>query len=398
MKIMIVLGSLQGGGAERVAVLWAKAFVELGHDVVLATNKNRSEEPFVYEVHPDVTMVKCFGFHPEKPTGWKAFMFKYVTLPYKAARKWRGFAETHFALRRAMKQFRPDVVVGVMQYTSTQALMASIGLDIPVVSTEHNSFERPASAPMDKITYFYKFIANRWFPVVTVLTEADKRFIGDKLKNVYVLPNPLALLPVKNEKSDRKKRIVVAGRLDAWRYKGFDVLIKAWCMISYKYKDWQVCIAGESHYDKSSKPYLQKLIAENGIAESCRLVGFQSDMVQYFGESEIFVLSSRYEGFGLVLIEAMSQGCACIAADYKGRQREIIRNDSEGLCVPPDDADALAQALEKMIVDEEYRKAVQKNAPKRAADYMPGKVARLFEAILEETVKKTHANDIERKI
>ena len=80
-------------------------------------------------------------------------------------------------------------------------------------------------------------------------------------------------------------------------------------------------------------------------------------------------MSSRYEGFGMVLIEAMSQGCACIACDYKGRQSEIIQNDSQGIICPVEDVDSLASAIERMILDKSYREKCQYNAIERSKFY-----------------------------
>ena len=99
-------------------------------------------------------------------------------------------------------------------------------------------------------------------------------------------------------------------------------------------------------------------------------------------------MSSRYEGFGLVLIEAMSQGCACIACDYKGRQCEIIQNDSQGLCCEPDDVDALAEAMRKMITDDEYRESIRNNAVERSKYYSLDNIMGKWEDLLSKVVNK----------
>ena len=113
-----------------------------------------------------------------------------------------------------------------------------------------------------------------------------------------------------------------------------------------------------------------------------------------FRESEIFVLSSRYEGFGNVLLEAMSQGCACIACDYKGRQREIIRNETEGLCIEPEDVEQLAKAILRMITDEVYRNSVRINGISCSKDHDVSIIAdrwlNMFEEIRQR--KKTRRN------
>lgn len=382
MKIMITLSCLQGGGAERVAVVWADAFVRLGHDVVLATNKGEFDKPYVYPINPKVKVVKCFVYKEGKAKEHDAKMRRRLGFPYRVYSALTYYVKTNFALRREIRCFRPDVVLGVLQPTSLQALVASIGLPCNVVATEHNSFERPLSAPLSKRASFFKFTANKWFPLVSVLTTADKTFIGNRLNNIEVMSNPLALAPLAAPLSDKKKRIVAAGRLSAWHCKGFDVLIKAWGKIAHKHPEWLLDIAGTG--DEVSKAYLQSLINDNAIASQAVLSGFHDDMATFYAESEIFVLSSRYEGFGMVLIEAMSQGCACVAADYKGRQEEIFGNGGAGKCVEPENVEAMANALEELIDNETERKELQRKAIKRSHDFDAVEIARKWETLLIE--------------
>ena len=130
---------------------------------------------------------------------------------------------------------------------------------------------------------------------------------------------------------------------------------------------------------------MKELAKECGVEDLVRFLGFCNDVVPLYRRSKIFVLSSRYEGFGLVLIEAMSQGCACVACDYKGRQREIFEELKDGrieelksgsyevckngiLC-PPDDVEALTNSLMKMISDANYRHVVQMNVIERSKYY-----------------------------
>lgn len=198
------------------------------------------------------------------------------------------------------------------------------------------------------------------------------------------MPNPLSILPAESINQNKKKRILAAGRLNIWHCKGFDILIKAWARIQEKYPDWIVEIAGEG---ESGRKYLEGLVVENHLEGRVILSGFHLNIRDYFNESEIFVLSSRYEGFGMVLIEAMSQGAACIACDYKGRQREIIQNESQGLCVESENEEALIKALSKMVEDREYRAKVQKNGWIRSKDFSPDKIGdnwmHLFKELLD---------------
>ena len=344
-----------------MAVMWANGFAENEHDVILASNLN---EDITYVTNEKVN--KCNIFEKGK----------------RGLIKW---SKATLSLRKLMKEERPDVVIGVMGTCSFVSLFASIGLGIPVIATEHNSFERPSSAPMSKKDVFLKFYINKLYRCVTVLTDADRRVIGRRLHNVHVMPNPLALQPTCGIQH-KKHTIIAAGRLDDWHYKGFDVLVKAWALIAQQFPDWTVQIAG--HGEEKDMERIVSFARQAGVHERIELLGYTTCLDKRFQESEIFVLSSRYEGFGLVLIEAMSQGCACVACDYKGRQSEIIRNSEEGLTCEPDNVDALANNISRLIEDEEYRKRIQKNAIERSKYYSIENTMDRWSSVLETVINK----------
>ena len=99
------------------------------------------------------------------------------------------------------------------------------------------------------------------------------------------------------------------------------------------------------------------------------LLGGSQEIIKLYQKASIFVLSSRCEGFGMVLIEAMSQGCACIACDFNGRQREIIPSDKEGMVCRNCDEEALIDALSRMLTDETYRESCRIPAVERSKYY-----------------------------
>lgn len=364
MNILIALNLFSGGGAERVAVVWANTFVAFGHRVIFASDKKRNDKGICYRLDEKVEMVDSFNVKSELYD----FMHRVCPIIVKPIR----FFYKVKRLRQTIKDYHTDVVLGVMEHSSLLAYMASRGLKVKVISTSHYSFDLSEHKKCCSWLEFKrlkakKYYLNRLFPVVTGLTQADKNYMGNRLKNLTVLPNPLSLPVLSSPISTRQKKILGAGRIDDWHYKGFDLLIKAWAQIEKLYPEWILEIAG----NYTSKKDLDKLIADAGIENRVIFSGFHTDMEKLYQSAEIFVLSSRYEGFGMVLIEAMSQGCACITCDYKGRQKEIITDDSFGLVVKPNDEQAIATALEKMIDDETYRKMVQKNAPERAKDFSP---------------------------
>ena len=309
MTILIVSPTLNHGGAERVASLWAKGFAELGHEVFFVANIEKEE---AYSLDKKIHLLPL-----AYPEGNK--VVRYIG----AIKRLRGYYE----------KYHPDVIIGVMYACTLLAKMAELGLDIPVINTEHSAFEQPMEYPMSLTDRISKYWLNYLYDGITVLTQVDHHLVGKRFKHVYVLPNPAFLKPLK--KVPQKDRIVfAAGRLDAWQYKGFDLLIRAWANVvsslnpQVSSEGWRLQIAGTG--SKESLEYLKQLSKENGVEDTVDFLGFRTNIEELYKQSEIFVLSSRYEGFGMVLVEAMSQGCACVACDYKGRQREIFEELKDG--------------------------------------------------------------------
>lgn len=436
MKIFIVSSNLFKGGAEHVGVLLANGFAEKGHSVYLLSDTNL---PVAYVIGDKVHVKGVFPRTANKLEKWMRSV---------------GY------IRREVKDIRPDVVIGIAETCSLVSKLACVGMNFHVIYTAHNSFERPETAPMGRWNKMAKFWLGRFYSKVTALTDADKVFIGKRLKNVSVMPNPLGLRPV-HEIPHKQNAILAVGRLDGWHVKGFDVLIKSFAKllngskvaeprskfksndIAFKIREegWKLQIAGTG--SEESLNYLKQLCKENGVESFVEFLGFKKDVEKLYQDASIFVLSSRYEGFGLVLIEAMSQGCACIACDYKGRQREIIapnegecldsslkfqdssvdgQKESEDIYVPnskisqkqeiaeepqtrnlkpetrnlpveaceigilcePDNVEALSDAMTKMIMDEKYRESTRQNAIERSKYYSIDRTMDRWEQLLNQ--------------
>ena len=388
MKIYLIIPSLGGGGAERVGVILANGFVKRGHEVVVFSNLLHSKD---YLLDNSISIVDIAKEGERRIGKW-----------------WHAIR----VVRKKVRGNPPDVFIGIMGVFSLVAYIACIGLHVPVIATMHNSFERPSYVPMSKKEWILKYVVNKVFRIVTLLTKADALFIGKRINNTVVMPNPLALEPIFSI-AHSNNVILAAGRLDDWHCKGFDVLIRAWALVNGKMKidngklslnrePWKLQIAGTG--SEESLNYLKQLCRENGVEDSVGFLGFRKDVDKLYQEASIFVLSSRYEGFGLVLIEAMSQGCACVACDYKGRQREILNPTltlpegegktsqgievcENGILCEPDDVEALAEAMKKMIEDDEYRESVRINAIERSKYYSIENTMNRWELLLNQIVK-----------
>lgn len=353
MKIVILVNSLTLGGAERVAAMWAQGFNKKGHNVKVIIFDEKSH--ITYKVPSCVSI-------------------KYVVT--KINNRLIRTIQRIYKLHRVLNEESSDVIIDVVP--TFWKRIAMIGVKSKKISTEHNSFERPKNA-LTKHSKMEKIYLNRLYDHVTVLTQADRDVIGNQLKHVTVLPNPLALPPVK-ELPPKKKIIFATGRLDAWHYKGFDILIQAWAKIANRTEGWKLQIAGDSK--KSGLQFLQNMCSEYNVINSVEFVGYQANILPYYQDASIFVLSSRYEGFGLVLIEAMSQGCACIACDYKGRQKEIITTEDQGVICEPEKIDTLSESIFSLILSDNKRMEVGRNAIARSRDFSIDKIMDIWEKIL----------------
>ena len=359
MRVLILVGCLTGGGAERAAAFWANGFAERGYEVGVALGC-RKGTPATYPLNSSVRLYNIWSF-------WGSALSREMNVECFRVPK----------IKKVLKDFQPDVVIGVMRPWAECARRATNGMNIKIINTEHNTFDPPVNKPMKRADRISKFIWNKHFDKVTVLTNADKIIVDGKLENVEVLPEPLAFKPSFDD-GIKEKMILAAGRLDAWHYKGFDILIKAWGNIAPKHPDWKLVIAGTGNSE--SKQYLQQLADDYHLYRQIEFPGYV-DLIPYYQRSSIFILSSRYEAFGMVLVEAMSQGCACIACDYKGRQSEILTSYQNGIICPVENIISLSDSISKLIENDELRLKLQKGAVDRSRDFSMEKTMNRWEDI-----------------
>ena len=365
MKIFIICNSLGGGGAERVGVNLANGFAEKGHLVSIIT------DVFQPSTYPVIDKVKIIPFC-EKENG--------------KIKKWSGAIRQ---IRKASKNEKPDVIIGIMQLCSLAAKIAVSGLGIPIIMSEHDSFFRPESFKLTVGEKISKYYLNKLYDSVTILTEADKEFIGKRLHNTVVMPNPLTF-ETANALPEKEKIILSAGRLSSWHVKGFDLLIKAWGKVCKEnaneyFNNWRLQIAGDGKPEDYN--YLKNIAEIYGVAHRTDFLGYRTDMIDLYKKSSIYVLSSRSEGLPMVVIEAMSQGCAVVAGENYGRTKEIITNDKEGLLCQMENIDDLAEKMQDMIVNESYRLKVQKNAIERSKDYSLDHIVNMWESLISKTIQ-----------
>lgn len=203
----------------------------------------------------------------------------------------------------------------------------------------------------------------RRFDKFVVLTNEDRGYWGN-LPNIEVIPN--AAMFVADRYSDVSvKRVIAVGRLDY--QKGFDRLIQAWEIVnkSGKYDDWRLDIFGQGDW----KDMLQGMIDKKGLNGSAFINKPTKNIGDEYANSSMLVMSSNYEGFPMVMIEAMACGLPVVAFDFKCGPKDIIRNEENGLIIHNGDIKALADGIMKLMEDTENRKRMSLNARKIVDTY-----------------------------
>lgn len=203
----------------------------------------------------------------------------------------------------------------------------------------------------------------RRFDKFVVLTNEDRGYWGN-LPNIEVIPN--AAMHVSDAYSDvMNKRVIAVGRLDY--QKGFDRLIQAWELVQYtgKFTDWKLDIFGQGEW----REMLQQMIDKAELQNTVCLNRPTKQIGEEYVKSDMLVMSSNYEGFPMVMIEAMACGLPVVSFDYKCGPKDIIQTGINGLLVPNGDIQALADAMMKVMEDEAYRKMLSLNARKVVDTY-----------------------------
>lgn len=365
MRILVLVDQMAIGGAGRVASIMLQGLIERGHKIMLVTDTSKG---LLYHV-PDEVDVRSFVY----TAGCKGVHKR----AYQFVRRIRGH-------RRYIKEFRPDAIVTYLPGMFTDALVANIGTGIPVIVSDHTAMSRD----LGRWTNFVRHHLYGLASCATVLTKKDYRYLGKRVRCKEVLYNPLTFAPLSDnaDEEKRKKTVLCVGRVSSWDVKGFDRIIRIWGSLAPIYPDWELEIAGpgeQKHFDK-----LASMAHEAGCSDSVKFLGNIKDIEGLYRQTSVFALPSRVEGFPMALIEAMSQGCACVSFDLDGAISEIANDKEDCLIVPDNDITSFTKALSRLIGSQETRSGLASQAIKNVARYSVTKYINHWEQILNRVTKK----------
>jgi GalNAc-alpha-(1->4)-GalNAc-alpha-(1->3)-diNAcBac-PP-undecaprenol alpha-1,4-N-acetyl-D-galactosaminyltransferase len=336
VKIVLVVPNLAAGGTERIVTLLAHSWAQRDHDVTIVTIDSTRDD--FYEVDRRV---------------------RRVTLPPGSGERFVGRISTVMPLRRVLGDSRPDVIVSFITVTNLLTIVAAAGRRIPVVVSEQLD---PREHRIPRSMKIVRSVLYRRATALVVLTEGVAEWARRRVppRMVHVIPNFAREAALKRPPAGSgSRRVIAIGRFVD--QKGFDMLLDAFAAVvaDGSRSDWTLEILG----DGPDRPDLEARARALGIADRVRMPGVVSDVAALLAGSEIFVLSSRYEGFPLVLCEAMAAGVPSIAFDCPSGPSELIRHRTDGILVPPGDVAALAASLGELMDDPELRSRLADRGP-----------------------------------
>ena len=362
------------GGMERVLTMKANYFADhFGYDITIILTEG-ADKPLFYPLSDKVKVINLnIGFEEL----WTCSFIKKIVIYLKKQYLYKKM------LKKELMRIRPDITVSMLRreinfINEIKDGSKKIG-EIHINRANFRNFE-------DKDDNFIKkLFAKVWMNDLTsnlkrldrfvVLTEKDKE-AWVELDNVCVIPNPLSFVP-QNISKLTEKRVIVVGRY--CHEKGYDLLLKAWCIVQNSIADWRLEVFGEGDLSQ----YDEMIRSLNMDHHRCILHGRSSNIQDEFEKSSLAVCSSKFEGFGLVITEAMSCGLPVVSFDCPWGPRAIINDGEDGLLVENGNVVKLADAIIWMIQHPEMRSKMAAKAIENVQRFSIEKIAEKWKSLFD---------------
>ena len=378
MKIAYSIGSIyKTGGTERVLCTKANYLADhLGYEVHIIVLNNNTPPffPFSAQIH-----IHSLGIEQLNHKHWMIF----------GSRSKKEYKEKLF---RKLEEIRPDITLSLFGPDAEFLYRAKDGsrkvLEFHFTKNYLKYLGEKNAMPGDKFRLLRKlwlsFLIRRQahyasnYKNIVLLTERDKKLWGGGSK-FRIIPNPLSFVSKKGYALKSKQVIAIGSYIPQ---KGFDLLIDSFARIAAEFPDWELYIYGKGQDKDFLAGKINDLCLQNQI--------FLKDPAKNIGEklqdSAIFALSSRYEGFGLVLTEAMECGLPCVAFDCECGPDEIITPGRTGTLVPQQNTVLFAEALKELMKDEDKRKQMGYKAKEEVKRFYPENIMPLWIKLFEEII------------
>ncbi|WP_298499347.1 glycosyltransferase family 4 protein [uncultured Algibacter sp.] len=362
MKIDFIISTLRGGGAERVLSLLVNG---------LAKN-NKFEISVITLFEGDDNYILDSSVKRVVLSGNKA-------LPSHSFRSIVNLSKYY-----VNKKNRPDLIISFITLTNFISIIVAKIFSIKIIAQEHNSHLR-FMKNRKTITHITRKYIYKRADLITVLTSFDIEYYSKFGAHVRVMPNPCSFVPIKNNSHERKKTILAVGNLNRYHHKGLDNLIELIAPILKQNPDWTLKIAGAG--DDGLK-LLSGLAKKYNVVNQIIFTGFITTISKLMQESSIFILSSRFEGLPMVLLEAMSQGMTCIAYDCKTGPSDIITNNVNGLLIEDQNKKVMGDKLLELMNNKALRQSLANNGLKSLDRFDVDTIVNDYQEIFKRILNK----------
>lgn len=380
MRIVYCIASTcSSGGMERVLSTKANFLAEHGYEIIIVTTDQRGSKSFFSLDH----RIKCYdlAINYEENNG-KTFFNKLLKYPIKQ-RKHKQ------CLTRLLAELQADVVVSMFCNEASFITKLNDGSK-KVLEIHFSKFKRIQYGRKglwgvaDRFRTKLDELTVKKFDRFVVLTHEDKGYWGD-LSNIEVIPNPLPFKTSKVAELENKK-VIAIGRYNY--QKGFDLLIDAWRIVYKAYPEWHLDIIGEGEL----QPQLKRQIDDNELQKCITLRPPTKKIEDIYRGSSLLVMTSRYEGLPMVLLEAQAMGMPIVSFACKCGPRDIISHGIDGYLVPELDIERLSARLKELIADLDLRKLMGQAAKNNSKHFSSSQIMRkwmdLFDHLTIDNGKK----------
>lgn len=365
------------GGVERVLTTKANYLADvLNYDVYIILTDGNGKQPY----YPLSSKIHLINLDINFEILWNKSFLKKGLIYLQKQRIYKK------RLKEILFDIKPDITVSLLRreinfITSIHDGSIKIG-ELHVNRFNYRNFEKGNTNYIKNVfSYFWMkcLIQNlKHLNKFIVLSQEDKDN-WKELNNVYVIPNPLPFDSIKKSQNENKG-VIAVGRYSY--QKGFDLLLKAWTIVTKKHPEWKLSIYGSGEREK----YI-KLAQDLNIEKYCNISSAVSNINEKYCENSIFVLSSRFEGFGMVLIEAMNCGVPVVSFTCPCGPKDIIAPNKDGFLVENGNIEALAEKICYLIEHPEERIEMGKNAIKSAERYKIENIAKQWDELFQKIIK-----------
>ena len=352
MNILFVIDTMNAGGAARVTSILANELANRGYNISIATNL--STRKCSYFLDNSIKLLNIYGFRVNSLK-----LFKLI--------------DHIIRLRKIVKSIRPDVIIGEQENGIVYAKIASLCMNIPIVGHRHNSFKILGLSKIQRLIF-------NSVNVTVLLHNSDVAYVANSIKNVQAIYNPCSYSINPLNQFDKKKIIAIVGSTKRYKDKGFDIALKIWGQIAKDYPGWTLKIIGGGSHE--NEMLLKKMAISLGIQNRVIFTGFINDVDKKLLEASVFLLTSRVEGFPMVINEAISQGCACASFSLYGVMEELYTGNA--VCFVQDgDIEGFKNVLRNMLDDVDFRNQLSQTAQKELHRYLPNEVIKDWIKLIE---------------